>query len=397
MSETRRAQLSEAEQLLAESVESARAAGLHHVSDRSPGIHRIARRGKLHYIGPDGAEIHDDATLSRIDGLRIPPAWTHVWICRDARGHIQATGRDARGRKQYRYHARWREVRDATKFEKVLEFAKALPALREKVSADMASPTLSRDRVLATVVHLLDRTLIRVGNDEYAKQNGSYGLTTMRAEHVTVAGSEVVFHFRAKSGRERLVSLRDPRAARVIRRCQELPGQELFAYVDASGAVVDVTSGDVNAYLRDATGGEFTAKDFRTWAATVLAGLAIREICTGAKPPRSAERQIATAVKAVAESLGNTPAVCRKSYVHPVVLAAHEEGALLAVLEPMTRTDAHGLRPEEAAVLTFLEHRVREMGGMRATVAAPSRTRTTRGRAITRRRRGPGGSSRRAA
>ncbi|MDQ3035586.1 MAG: DNA topoisomerase IB, partial [Myxococcota bacterium] len=362
------AHASRAARLLHDNEESARSAGLSYVNDHDAGIARARGRGKaFRYLDPAGSAVRDDATLARIDALRIPPAWTDVWICRDPRGHIQATGRDARGRKQYRYHERWRDVRDATKFEKILDFAKVLPELRARVSKDLGRHALSRARVLATAVRLLDTTLIRVGNEEYTRENHSYGLTTLRRHHVKIAGNEVAFHFRGKSGKDRRVSLRDPRVARVVRRCQELPGQELFKYVGEGGELHPIASEDVNAYLREITGDDFTAKDFRTWAATVLAGLALREICSGESAPRSVDKQLVSAVKAVSQVLGNTPAVCRKSYVHPLVLEAHKEGALLDTLErsiaqrgaPVATT---GLRPEEAAVLSFLRARLRGDG-----------------------------------
>jgi DNA topoisomerase-1 len=359
--QSRSARSSRAAKLLADAERSARFAGLHYVSDEQPGIRRERdrRRRAFRYVAPNGREVRDSKTLDRIDALRIPPAWTNVWICTDPRGHIQATGRDARGRKQYRYHAGWRDVRDATKFEKILDFAKVLPELRERVSEDLGKHSLTRERVIATAIRLLDVTLIRVGNEEYAKANHSYGLTTLRRHHVKVAGNEIAFHFRGKSGKERRLSVHDPRAARVVRKCQELPGQELFKYVGEDGELHPIASEDINEYLRAVTGDDFTAKDFRTWAATVLAGLALREICSGNDMPHSVQKQLVSAIKAVSQVLGNTPAVCRKSYVHPALLEAHNEGVLITALERIPRPVSAGLGSEEAAVLSFLHARLK--------------------------------------
>jgi DNA topoisomerase-1 len=382
------AKSSEAARLLADAEASARISGLRYIDqdeleDEHRGHRRVLCRGRFRYLDADGQEIRDADILDRCASLKIPPGWTDVWVCADPRGHIQATGRDARGRKQYRYHPEWRAVRDATKFEKVLDFARALPALRARVEADLGRTGLDRQKVLATAVRLLDTTLIRIGNEEYTRTNGSYGLTTLRRKHVKIDGNELVFQFRGKSGKDRRVSVRDPRLARVIRRCQELPGQVLLKYVDESGEARCISSEDVNAYLREATGDDFTAKDFRTWAATVLAGLALQEIAGGESPPVSVEKQIVAAVKAVSETLGNTPSVCRKCYVHPVVLDAHKEGALLAAMARRLRRVAPstaGLRPEEAAVLAFLASRLkraraaaRPATAMRATTRPASR------------------------
>jgi DNA topoisomerase-1 len=342
---------------LIDSARSARSAGLRFVHGHAPGIRRLRvganGHARFRYVGPDGRPVRDLDTLARIDALRIPPAWTDVWITTDPRGHLQATGRDARGRKQYRYHPRFREVRDATKFDRMLAFGRALPAIRARVEHDLASPKLTRERVVATAVRLLDRTLIRVGHEEYVRENHSYGLTTLRRRHARVVGDAIELHFRGKGGKERRISVRDPRAARVVRRCEELPGQELFKYVDASGALHPISSEDVNAYLREAAGGDFTAKDFRTWAGTVLAGQALRELCARAVGPRSADRQLTSAIAAVAEVLGNTPAVCRKSYVHPWVIEHHRAGTLVRAFERPPRRVV-GLRPEEDAVLALL-------------------------------------------
>ncbi len=301
-------------------VDSAKAAGLTYVSDERPGIRR-RRAGRAFVYRDDGSRVvRDAATLARIRSLAIPPAWTGVWICPSASGHLQATGRDARGRKQYRYHPRWRAVRDTTKYNRLWHVAEALPRLRERVDADLARPGLPREKVLATVVRLLETTLVRVGNEEYARDNGSYGLTTLRAHHVEVNGTRLTFRFRGKSGRTQEVGVRDPRLARIVRRCQELPGQELFQYVDETGAARTIGSGDVNDYLRDASGADFTAKDFRTWAGTVLAALALGALGRG-DAVTQARRNVTQAVEAVARVLGNTPAVCRACYVHPAVVA----------------------------------------------------------------------------
>ena len=319
--------------------DAAQEAGLRYTSDDRPGLRRRRAGRGFAYVDTEGRTITDKRELGRIRRLAIPPAWTDVWVSPDPRGHIQATGRDARGRKQYRYHERWREVRDETKYERMLEFAKALPRIRKRVDRDLARPQLTRERVLATIVRLLETSLIRVGNDEYARQNDSYGLTTLREKHVRVVGSRVTFRFRGKSNKEHEVDVRDPRVARVIRRLQELPGQELFRYVDPDGEARTVDSADVNAYLRDISGDDFTAKDFRTWAGTVFAA---RELCAigAAAGSRAAKRNVTEAVKAVAARLGNTPAVCRRCYIHPAVMKAYLEGKLP--------------RPTEAAILALL-------------------------------------------
>jgi DNA topoisomerase-1 len=271
---------SPARRIGADPVESARVAGLTYVTEGRPGLARKRARKSFIYIDADGRRVRDPATLARIGALAIPPAWRDVWICASPHGHIQAVGRDARGRKQYRYHPRWREVRDETKYARMLSFAAALPAIRARVRADLARPGLPRAKVLATVVKLLETTLIRVGNAEYARANGSFGLTTLRARHVSVRGASMRFEFRGKGGKPHAVDVRDPRLARVVKRCQELPGQELFQYVDDDGRRQSIDSADVNRYLREAAGEEFTAKDFRTWSGTVLAALALDEIRT---------------------------------------------------------------------------------------------------------------------
>jgi DNA topoisomerase I len=314
-------------------------AGLRYTSDERPGLLRKRAGRGFTYLDTDGRTITDERELRRIRRLAIPPAWTDVWICPDPRGHLQATGRDAWRRKQYRYHERWREVRDETKYERILDFARALPRIRKRVDRDIARRTLTRERVLATIVRLLEKTLIRVGNDEYARNNSSYGLTTLREKHVRVVGSRVTFRFRGKSGKEHDVDVRDPRVARVMRHLQELPGQEIFRYVDEDGETRTLDSADVNAYLREISGDDFTAKDFRTWAGTLHF---TRELCAIGAPDsaRAARRNITQAVKAVAARLGNTPAVCRRCYIHPAIVQAYVEGKMP--------------RPTQAAILAML-------------------------------------------
>lgn len=335
--------------------------GLVYVGDDRPGIRR-QRQGKgFRYLRVGGGKVEDAATLGRIKSLAIPPAWTDVWICPSANGHIQATGRDAKGRKQYRYHGRFREVRESTKYTHMLAFAEKLPAIRKKVGEHLELKGLPREKVLATVVHLLETTLIRVGNDEYAKTNKSYGLTTLKTRHVEVDGAALRFNFKGKSGKVWRLDVRDRRIAKVVRACQELPGQELFQYLDETGSTHDVTSSDVNAYLREITGEDITAKEFRTWHGTVLAALALQEL-QRVDSAAAAKRNIRDAVASVASRLGNTPTICRKCYVHPEIFAAYAEGAFL--LEAKQEIDAElrdrlsDLRPEEAAVLAFLRVRL---------------------------------------
>jgi DNA topoisomerase-1 len=298
-----------------------------------------------------------------------------VWICPAANGHLQATGRDARGRKQYRYHPRWRAVRDASKYERLTAFAAALPRIRRRVDRDLARPGLPRDKILATVVKLLEVSLIRVGNEEYAQQNHSYGLTTLCDRHVRVRGSEIRFVFRGKSGREHRVSLRNQRLARVLRRCEELPGQQLFRYVGEDGNLYPIDSQDVNEYVRQVSGGDFTAKDFRTWAGTVLAARALREMERFDSQAR-ARRNVVAAVDQVAQVLGNTRAVCRKCYVHPAIVDSYLDGTMLEGLreraETALGTDRLDLSPEEAAVLALLQQRLQREASARRAGAAPS-------------------------
>lgn len=340
-------------------VASAEEAGLRHVTDAEPGIRRVRAGEGFHYLGVDGKRIRDRAELARVASLGIPPAWTDVWICPRRDGHLQATGRDARGRKQYRYHQRFREVRDETKYHRLLAFAAALPGIRGRVEDDLAQPGLSRGRVLATVVRLLETTLIRVGNGEYARSNDSYGLTTLRDEHVEIQGASLRFSFRGKSGREHCIDLRDARLARIVKRCQDLPGEELFQYLDEAGERRCVHSGDVNQYLREVSGQEFTAKDFRTWAGTVLAAEQLAAIGAAATA-REVKRNVVAAIDAVAVRLGNTRAVCRRCYIHPAVLDAYAAGALTPPPPPERRAAAgeggqQGLRPHEAWVVALLE------------------------------------------
>lgn len=349
--------------------EAAACAGLAYVSDEEPGIRR-RRAGKgFSYKWPDGATVTDEDTLARIARLAIPPAYTGVWICPDPDGHIQATGRDAKGRKQYRYHRRWTELREGTKFGRMLEFCRALPKIRARIDEDLSRRGLPREKVLATVVRLLETTLIRIGNESYARENRSYGLTTLRDRHADIEGSQIRFEFKGKSGKVWNVELKDRRLARVVRACQDVPGEELFQYIDEDGQRHAVTSGDVNDYLRAITGQDFTAKDFRTWAGTVLAAMALREF-EGFDSQAKAKRNITRAIEQVASRLGNTASVCRKSYVHPEVLDAYVEGNLLDALktevEAELRDELHGLDAEEAAVLAFLYERLEREQASRA-------------------------------
>ncbi len=333
--------------------------GLRYISDAGPGIRRVQRGRGFVYVRPDGRRVRDAPTIRRIASLVIPPAWTDVWIAPHPQGHVQATGRDARGRKQHRYHPRWVAVRDAAKYSRTIAFGEALPALRRRVRHDLAAAGLPREKVLALVVRLLERTLIRVGNDEYVAQNGSFGLTTIRDRHAQVRRASIRFRFRGKSGKMHDVSIGDRRLARLVKQCQELPGSQLFQYRDERGRVRDVGSADVNAYLRDAMGEAFTAKDVRTWAGTVLAAAAFRELATAASPP-AADVALVRAIDAVAAVLGNTRAVCRKCYVHPEVLAAYQDGSLARALQSRPGRGVHGrstLRPIEAAVLSLLRRR----------------------------------------
>ncbi len=335
----------------------AREAALRYVSDEAPGIGRRRMGKAFSYRDPKGGAVRDPKTLQRIRALAIPPAWTQVWICPHADGHIQATGRDEKGRKQYRYHPRWREARDAAKFTHMVEFAHALPRIRTRIEADLRRPGLPREKVLATVARLLETTLIRVGNDDYAKQNQSYGLTTLRDDHVEVERGRLRFAFKGKSGKSWNLQVSDRRIARIVRECQDLPGQELFRYIDADGSVHSIDSGDVNDYLREAAGSEVTAKDFRTWAGTVLAALALQEF-EKFDTHAAAKRNVKRAIEHVASRLGNTPTICRKCYVHPGVLDHYLGGSLAlqikAEAQAELRDELAGLKPEETAVLGLL-------------------------------------------
>jgi DNA topoisomerase-1 len=339
----------------------AKAAGLRYVNDSKPGIRREGSPGGFRYVDARGEPILDEDTLKRIKSLAIPPAWTDVWICPQASGHLQATGRDARGRKQYRYHPKWREVRDDVKYERMIKFGKALPAIRSEVDRALSLPGLPREKVLATIVYLLETTMMRVGNEEYARENKSFGLTTLRNRHVRIDGSDVEFRFRGKSGVWHQVKVHDRRLARIIQRSRDLPGQELFEYVDDEGETRTVDSSDVNDYLRQVTGEDYTAKDFRTWAGTVLAAVALREF-EQFDSQAQAKKNVTQAIQSVAEKLRNTPSVCRKCYVHPAILDSYLEGTTLPMLREQAAaglaTNLHDLRPEEAAVLAMLEERL---------------------------------------
>ena len=333
---------------------SAASAGLTYVAELRQCVRRVRAGRGFRYVDDRGRAVRDAAELRRFRALAIPPAWTDVQICPRADGHIQATGRDAKGRKQYRYHARWRQVRDETKFGRMIAFAGALPAIRSRVGRDAALGGLPREKVLAVVMQLLERTLIRVGNEEYARHNRSYGLTTMRGKHVDVAGEKISFHFRGKSGKEHVIDVRDRRLATVVRRCQDLPGQDLFRYVDAEGVVHSIGSSDVNAYLREAAGDDFSAKDFRTWYGTLLAARALADHAKAGKP---LQKHVTGAITWVAAKLGNTPTVCRKSYVHPAVVARYLRGELAPGGMRRATRAPHPTRlaPDERALLALLK------------------------------------------
>jgi DNA topoisomerase-1 len=346
---------------------------LRYVSDASPGITR-RRSGKgFSYHDDQGRLVRDAATLRWIKSLAVPPAWTDVWISPYRNGHLLATGRDAKGRKQYRYHPRWRSSREEAKFGRMLAFGRTLPRIRTAVKAELARPGLGRDKVLATVVRLLETTLIRVGNDEYARLNRTFGLTTMRDRHFKSEGAKLRFSFRGKAGKKHVVTLKNRRLSRLVQHMQELPGQELFQYVDEDGKPQPISSGDVNAYLRTISGEDFTAKDFRTWSATVLAAWALSEF-ESFDSQAAAKRNVTSAIERVASRLGNTPAICRKSYVHPEIVGAYLDGSLLdnlkAEIEQELREELSGLDPEEVAVLIFLQRRLAETAGQEA-MAAP--------------------------
>ncbi len=324
---------------------------LHYVEDTQAGLSRKILRGKFVYFDAQGQRIKDEAEIKRINALVIPPAYTDVWICADPQGHLQATGRDARGRKQYRYHPRWREVRDQNKYSRMVQFGLALPKVRKKIEAQLAQPGIGRDKVMATVISLLDATLIRIGNSQYARDNRSYGLTTLRNKHVAVRGNSILFEFRGKSGVEHKISVTDRRLAKVIKRCMELPGQNLFQYLDDNGERHTVSSSDINAYLQNLTGADFTAKDYRTWAGSALALATLRKLDW--EPEGDAKKHIVDMVKAVSRQLGNTPAICRKCYIHPAVMEGFLQGELAKL--PRSR-QRKGLRAEEVALASFLQN-----------------------------------------
>ena len=324
--------------------------GLRYVDDSRPGYTREWKNGAFVFFNTQGNPLSDDADIKRINALAIPPAYTNVWICPDSRGHLQATGRDARGRKQYRYHPHWRETRDATKYERMLAFSAVLPKLRARVTRDLDLEGMPRDKVLATVVRLLDTTLIRVGSEEYARDNKSYGLTTLRKKHLSVKSGTLRFRFRGKSGIEHDVSVNDRRIASIIKRCMDLPGHDLFQYLDANGERHTVSSSDINDYLHDITGADFTAKDYRTWAGSVFALAALRKLAW--ETVTEARKHVVGTIKEVSKILRNTPAVCRKCYVHPAVIEAFEAGELADELPPSRRS---GLKTDEAMLAIFLE------------------------------------------
>jgi len=340
---------------------SAEAAGLRYITDEMPGFTR-KRVGKgFAYLDRRGGVVRDQAVVKRIHSLAIPPAWTDVWICPLANGHLQATGRDARGRKQHRYHTKWREVRDDAKYARTMAFAKALPKIRARVTKDLKRPGLQRNKVLATVIQLLEVSLIRVGNEEYANDNGSYGLTTMQDRHAKVNGSKVQFKFRGKSGKDHSIDVKSSRLAKIVKQCQDLPGQDLFQYIDEDGKKQDVKSDDVNAYLHEIVGGDYTAKDFRTWSGTVLAAMALSEL-RRSDTKAEAKKNIKQAIESVAEKLGNTPTICRKCYVHPAVIDSYLDGSTLNVVRQRAghlRSGGARLRPEESSVLALLEKRLK--------------------------------------
>ena len=339
---------------------SARAAGLLYTTDANPGIRRTRHGSTFRYFGPDGRRVTSADELARIRSLVIPPAWEHVWICPDPRGHLQATGRDARGRKQYRYHPKWRGIRDETKYDRLIGFAQALPQIRRHTERDLRRPGVPREKVLATVVRLLEKTLIRVGNDEYAKQNQSYGLTTLRDGHVNnVPGGRVRFTFRGKSGIKHEIDLDDRRLAKIVRACRDIPGYDLFQFYDEAGQRQAVGSGDVNAYLKEVSGEDFTSKDFRTWAGTVHAAELLREL-TAFASVTEAKRNVVRAVESVAKRLGNTKAVSRKCYIHPAVFDAYMDGSMVKMRIVRPRRNGRsrsGLSECEAAVLALLQRR----------------------------------------
>lgn len=352
------------QEIVTDPIESAKEAGLRYVSDAKPGIRR-KRCGKgFRYIDPSGATVRDPQTLARIRSLVIPPAWKNVWISTDPKGHLQATGRDAKGRKQSKYHPRWREVRDETKYERMLLFGAALPRIREQVEHDLALPGLPRRKVLATIVRLMETTLIRIGNAQYARENHSFGLTTMRSRHVQVSGSTVTFKFQGKSGVRHNIDVNDRRLARIVQRCQDIPGYELFQYMDSDGEHHTIDSADVNEYLRELSDQDFTAKDFRTWAGSVLACRILREFEQFGSETQ-AKKNIVQAIHVVAKRLGNTPSVCRKCYVHPAVLECYMAGEIVRLIKDQAEQQEEenpsaALRQEEEWLMDLLRRRIEE-------------------------------------
>ena len=351
-------------QIVNDPVQSAKEAGLRYVSDSKPGITRRRTGSRsFRYLNPDGHPVTEEETLARIKRLVIPPAWREVWVCSSENGHLQVTGRDQRGRKQSRYHPRWREVRDETKYERMLAFGDALPVIRKRVDHDLSLPGLPREKVLATIVRLMETTSIRVGNEEYARENHSYGLTTMRNRHVAVKGATITFDFAGKSGVHHTIDLQNRKLAKIVQLCHDLPGQELFQYLDHDGNRHSIDASDVNEYLNTITGEHFTAKDFRTWAGTVITAMLLRE-CEPFETQSQAKKNVLQAIKSVAERLGNTPAVCRKCYIHPAVLEHYFSGAMLEAVESEVKEQVdrqlHDLREEEFAVMRLLGHKVRK-------------------------------------
>jgi DNA topoisomerase-1 len=345
----------------ADPIASIEAIGLRYVTDEMPGMQRQRLEDGFRYLDVNGKPIRNQDEIQRIQSLGIPPAWEDVWICPFANGHLQATGRDAKGRKQYRYHVQWRQLRDQTKFTRMIAFSEALPQIRERLEQDLKLPGLPKEKVLATVLRLMELTRIRVGNEEYAKTNRSFGLTTMRDRHVDITGSKIRFNFRGKSGVEHDIEISDRRLARIVKNCQDIPGQELFQYIDDDGQRQSIDSGDVNDYLREITGQDFTAKDFRTWGGTVLASLELHEIGI-AETATATKKAIAQAIKGVACHLGNRPATCRKYYVHPAILEAYQAGTLHDLMSTHLEQDVPplpcGLRSEEIAVVAILKQQL---------------------------------------
>jgi len=354
-----------------EPLESAREAGLRYMTDDRPGIRRVKARGSFRYVFPDGNAVTNRTEIARIKALAIPPAYTDVWIAPIHNAHVQATGRDARGRKQYRYHKRWREVRDEHKFGRMLAFAKALPRIRAALNHDLAKPGLPRAKVLATVVSLLEATMIRVGNEEYARDNDSYGLTTLHDEHVNVRGAAIRFTFRGKSGIEHTVTIHDKRLAKIVRSCQDIPGHELFGYRDDDGEPASIDSADVNGYIRDLAGADFSAKDFRTWEATQACALELAAVHV--KGVKAAKRAVVEAIKTVAKRLGNTPAVCKKSYILPAVIDEFLAGGSLAKITTEAQIIAFierlGRRDESKHLTTLMTRSVKAAKAKRAKAA----------------------------